>query len=49
MKKLELIPFMFWLLTAVFAFTNDVIMTCISAMLLIITEVALFYVKSNKY
>jgi hypothetical protein len=48
MKKLELIPYVFWLLTAVFAFSCNVLMTGISAFLLIAIEVALCYVQLNK-
>ena len=48
MKKLELIPFAFWLLTAAFAFSCNVVMTGVFALLLILSEVALFYVQFNR-
>lgn len=48
MKKLELIPFVFWLLAAWFAFTNNILMTSISAILLIASEVVLCYVIFNR-
>lgn len=48
MRKLELIPFVFWLMAAWFAFANNVLMTAISAALLIASEVVLCYVQFNR-